>query len=261
MPDVIVREPIYQQLNQVLRDLAGREFKGGDQFLTEREVADRFGVSRATANKALAALVAEGIVEFRKGLGTFVRGDVLDYDLRALVSFTDKAVTAGKKPATRVLRFETVRAVDANDDAAARLALSQDDELFYVERLRLADRVPVILERRYIVARLCPGLSKSACAKSLYALWTDRYKLSIEGADETIRAVLIQKSDAGLLEVNPGIAGLLVTSVGYLEDGAPLWYEHTLYRGDAYEFHNRLGPIRTARPAAGTLLDLDAPGS
>lgn len=108
------------------------------------------------------------------------------------------------------------------------------------------------------MGRLCPGLSKSACAKSLYGLWTDRYKLPIEGADETIRAVLIQKPDAGLLDLNPGAAGLLVTSVGYLRGGTPLWYEHTLYRGDAYEFQNRLGPIRTARPAAGALLDLDA---
>ena len=260
MADAIVKEPIYQQLNQVLRQLARREFKAGDQFLTEREVADRFEVSRATANKALAALVAEGIVEFRKGLGTFVRGDVFDYDLRALVSFTDKAAAAGKRPTTRVLRFETIASRDVSDGPVTRLAVSQDDELFYVERLRLADRVPVILERRYILAHLCPGLSKSACAKSLYGLWTDRYGLSIEGADETIRAVLIQKPDAELLKVSPGAAGLLVTSVGYLEGGAPLWYERTLYRGDAYGFQNRLGPIQTARPAAGALLDLDAAG-
>ena len=45
MPDVLVREPIYQQLNQVLRDLASREFKAGDQFLTEREVATLWAVS------------------------------------------------------------------------------------------------------------------------------------------------------------------------------------------------------------------------
>ncbi|MFN9913156.1 MAG: GntR family transcriptional regulator, partial [Pirellulaceae bacterium] len=44
-----------------------------DRFLTEREIADRFGVSRPTANKALASLVSEGLLEFRRGVGTFVQ--------------------------------------------------------------------------------------------------------------------------------------------------------------------------------------------
>ena len=71
----IIRTPIYQQLNEMLRGLIrATEFKAGDQFLTERQVSDRFGVSRATANKALSNLVSEGLLEFQKGVGTFVRG-------------------------------------------------------------------------------------------------------------------------------------------------------------------------------------------
>ena len=43
----LIREPIYQQLNQALRDLLrSGEFKVGDQFLTERQVGERFDVSR-----------------------------------------------------------------------------------------------------------------------------------------------------------------------------------------------------------------------
>lgn len=75
MPTRLVRSPIYQQLNQLLRDLIREgEFKSNEQFLTERQICDRFNVSRATANKALSNLVAEGVLEFRKGVGTFVRG-------------------------------------------------------------------------------------------------------------------------------------------------------------------------------------------
>ena len=54
-----------------------------------------------------------------------------------------------------------------------------------------------------------------------------------------------------------GAAGFLVMSTGYLSGGVPLWWERTLFRGDAYEFNNRLGPVQTARPAAGTLLDIE----
>ena len=245
------------RLNGQLRSLVrSGEFTVGGRFLTERQVAERFGVSRVTANKALSTLVAEGLLEFKKGVGTFVLGGMLDYDLAALVSFTDKAEAAGKTPSTQVLRFETLRAAQAGGDLLGALRVQPNDGLYYIERLRLTDHVPVILERRHVVARFCPGLSKSTVKGSLYTFWTEDLKLEVSGADQVIRAVSIRDAEARLLQVTNGAAGLLVISTGYLSGGVPLWREQTLYRGDAYEFHNRLGPIQVTRPAAGVLLDL-----
>ena len=93
----------HRQLIERLRTLIReRQFAPGAKFLTEREVAERFKTSRPTANKALSSLVAEGLLEFRQGAGTFVRESVLDYDLQRLVSFTDKARSVGKTPGTEV---------------------------------------------------------------------------------------------------------------------------------------------------------------
>ncbi len=227
---------MYQQVNQELRRLM-RQYAAGDRFLTEREVSARFAVSRATSNKALSTLVAEGLLEFRKGVGTFVRGETLDVDLRSLVSFSDRARAAGKTPSTRVLRLESL-----------------PGPLLRMERLRLIDGRPVILERRDVMSSHCPDLAQRDLTGSLYALWTETYGLKLEGADQAIRAVAIESADARTLEVPPGSAGLLVTATGHIEGGAPLWTERTLYRGDAYEFRNRLGGLRAARPAVGNLL-------
>jgi GntR family transcriptional regulator len=262
MAKQIVRSPIYQQLNQALRDLIRTgEFKVNDQFLTERQICERFGVSRATANKALSNLVTEGVLAFKKGVGTFVRGGILDYDLRALVSFTDKALIAGKTPSTQVLKCETILSEQAEAGIAARLKVQPQHQLYDIERLRLANETPVILERRYVVAQFCPDLTEAELQGSLYAVWIEKYQLDIIGADQTISAVNIAGDDAKLMQVDDGVAGLLVSSVGYLSDDVPLWRERTLYRGDAYEFHNRLGPIQMARPAAGTLLDFEEGGA
>jgi GntR family transcriptional regulator len=251
----LVKEPIYQQLNEALRQTirAGR-FRAHDRFLTERQISQEFGVSRTTANKALSSLVTEGLVEFRKGVGTFVRSGALDYDLRSLVSFTDQARAAGKVPSTVVVSFETVSAKSATTEVKERLQASDDERLYYMARSRKADGVPVIYERRYIVSRHCPDLSKELIEGSLYALWTDRYRLDIAGAEETIRAVVLTDDEARHLEVEFGSAGLLVTAVGYLRGETPLWYEQTVYRSDTYEFRNRLGPIRTSGPATGALI-------
>lgn len=250
-----MKDPVYCQLNILLRKLIhSGEFPTGGRFLTERQICKRFSVSRPTANKALSTLVVEGTLEFRKGVGTFVRSSVLDYDLRFLVSFTEKARAAGKKPSTKLLGFSTVVAKNLAEDVREVLQLRPSDKVYYMERLRLADGVPVILERRRLVARFCRGMTRQAAAGSLYEVLTERFRLEVAGAEESIRAVSLGSEDARVLETEAHSAALLVTAVGYLAGGVPLWHERTLFRGDSYEFRNRLGPVQAARPAAGAFI-------
>jgi len=254
MVPLLVKDPVYLQLNQALRALIrSGQVAVGQRFLTEREISLRFGVSRATANKALSNLVAEGVLEFRKGLGTFVRGRPVDYNLQALVSFTGKAQAAGQTPSTRLLRFDTLTADAADRKVMEQLRPSAGSSVYYMERLRLADQRPVILERRYVRAEFCPDLKMEQLLGSLYDVWREKYGLEIVGAEQTIQAVNLSARDAKLLEVARGAAAFLVTSLGLLATREPLWWEQTLYRGDAYEFRNCLGPIQAAGPATGVL--------
>lgn len=249
----LVRNPVYQQLHARLRSALAQEYQQGDQFLTEREIGEQFQVSRATANKALASLVSEGLLEFRRGVGTFVRRDVIDYDVRSLVSFTQKAQAAGKQPRTQVLTLNKLAAAAIDDEIGARLELQPSDELWELVRLRLADETPVILEHRYIVKRHCPRLTRGQAEGSLYRAWTENHALAIAGAHEVIRAVSLSRDQARHLQVPARSPALEVVAVGFLEDDAPLWWERTFYRSDQYEFHSRLGPIQSATPARGML--------
>ena len=62
----------HQQLIAKLRKLLrSRQHVPGSQFLTEREIAERFQTSRPTANKALSSLVSEGLLEFRQGANPY----------------------------------------------------------------------------------------------------------------------------------------------------------------------------------------------
>ena len=256
MPSRLVTEPVYQQLNGLLRGMIVRgEFAPGEKFMAEREICKRFDVSRATANKAVSNLVAEGILVFRKGVGTFVRDGLLDYDLARLVSFTDKARVAGMTPSTKVLTLDTVTAAKATKEVRAQLGTADDEALYWIERLRLADGRPMILERRYLIAKYCPKLTKKDLSQSLYRLWQEKYQLDIVGANQIIRAVRIGTAESELLDVPRGSPGLLVEGIGMLRGDVPIWSEETLYRGDRYEFHNRLGPISSASPAVGKFVN------
>jgi GntR family transcriptional regulator len=256
---VEARVSIYQGVINNLRErIRGEEFQQGNKFLTEREIAAQYKVSRPTANKILTSLVSEGALAFRKGVGTFVSGDALKYDLRRLVSFTDKAQAAGKKPETKVLKFETVEAERAGSEICSRLNVQSDEKLFYFERLRIADRKPVILEWRYVPARFCPKLSARDLSGSLYELWIQRYGLVISGAEQSIQAVNLTPADAKLLRVRARTAALRVVAVGFLESREPLWHEVTTYRSDAYEFQTCLGGVSSSRPTVGRFSEIRA---
>lgn len=244
----IVRDPVYQQLNELLQGLIRRgDFKPGQQFLTERQVGEQFGVSRVTANKALSHLVVEGVLEFRKGVGTFVRAGVLNHDLQSLISFTRKANEAGQRPSTRVLTFESVRADHLPSAVRESLTLENDAPVWSFSRLRLADGVPVILERRHVPAAVCPRLTARKLEGSFYSLLTDSYGVEIVSAEEQIRAVNLSRTEAGMLQVTEGAAALQLTATGFSR--IPLWHEVTLYLGSHYEFLNSIGNLGRGQAA------------
>jgi GntR family transcriptional regulator len=240
---------VYQQLNDRLRALIhSGEYPEGDRFLTERQIAEKFSVSRPTANKVLAGMVAEGILEFRTGVGTFVARPRMNYDLHTLVSFTQNAEDLGKRPTTRVLQFDEVSAVVAGKEVMDRLGVSATETLHFISRLRLANGLPVILESRWVPKHLCPDLNRKDLHGSIYRLWREKYGWQIAETNQTIRAVNLVGAEAKLLEIPSGSACFLVSAVGFSED-RPVWWERTLYRGDAYEFHH-------SRAASGRLISI-----
>ena len=251
-PDKIVRQPIYQQLNTILKTIISENgLTPGDRFLSERDICNRYGVSRATANKAICALVAEGVLTYKKGVGTYVADKPLHYDLSQLISFTAKAKEAGKVPSTSVLVFDELRPADLPANIQTTLKPDAEETVYYFERLRFADNIPVIYEKRYLRAKMLQPLRAAELCHSLYTLIESRTHLSIKLAEQTISAVIPNKKEAKLLEIQSNIACFQIRGTGFLESGQPIWHETTLYRGDVYEFSGKLGS--TAALIKGTL--------
>lgn len=253
----LIRHPLYEQLRQILKELiTSDEFRFGDKFLTERQISERFDVSRVTANKALASLVAEGVLSFRKGIGTFVTDSSPDSRTPSVAtSFTNKTLAAGRKPSTRLLYFAHSTAEGLPVRVRQRLPVDEGEQMIIVERLRLADEIPMILERHHLRAQFLPGLAPEDVVISLYDTLTKKYRLPLAVMDETIRAMVIRGRNAALLGVPDGTPGILMHFMPSTEDGVPVYFAEVLYRGDAFEFHNRLGPIQRTHSSAEELDD------
>ncbi|MGD6467713.1 GntR family transcriptional regulator, partial [Xanthomonas citri pv. citri] len=137
-----VEKPLYLQLVDEMEVAIRERMAPNDKLFSERELTQVYGVSRITVRLALQELEKRGLVYKKHGKGTYV-SEISDtaVDLSQAYSFTEQMKKIGKVPRTSILSFELVK---ASDYIAQHLQLSQGEEVFEVERLRLADEVPMM---------------------------------------------------------------------------------------------------------------------
>jgi len=179
-----------------LLDLIG-SMSDGEALPAERDLAERWNVSRMTLRRAMDDLVVEGILERRRGAGTFLTRPRLSRRL-AMTSFTEDMLRRGKVPSTRTLEFRHRKADRA---ASQKLRVPIGEPLIAFARLRLADGEPMAIESSIIQASLVPGLTAADLEHSWYELLADRYDIHIESAKFDVEPILPDARSASWLEV------------------------------------------------------------
>ena len=114
---------IYEQIiDQIGQLVAGGQLKPGDRLPSERELVERFQVSRASIREAISALEMMGLIEVRSGEGTYIRQVNLDSVVAPLawMIFIEKDTESELYEARKILE------VQAAGLAAER---AEDDEL------------------------------------------------------------------------------------------------------------------------------------
>lgn len=82
---VTVVRPYEQIVSQIQAAIRDGQYLSGARLPTERELSDRFGVSRSVVREALKVLGAMGLVESRQGSGLYVRNDTVPAISRAFI--------------------------------------------------------------------------------------------------------------------------------------------------------------------------------
>src|SRR5229473_126236 len=104
--------PLYAVLEtQIAAGIAGGEFPIGSQLPTEEQLIQRFAVSRTTVRKAIQNLSDRGLIEIRRGTGTFVTQPRITQDLTELTGFVEDMDALGYAPTARLID-RTVIAAD-----------------------------------------------------------------------------------------------------------------------------------------------------
>jgi len=235
---------------RILSMLAQGTLRPGSRLGTEREMAERFSVSRATLRSALVPLSRAGLLERRTGRngGTFVRADMVQRNAAELESLPARLRSGGHTSATRVLG--TDRRIALPTEAAA-LEIGSEAEIFAIRRLRLADGVPLSVDLSCFSAELVPDLLEQPLGGSLYELLTVRFGLVPTTSTETIEVVSASPREAEWLGISNRQPLLAVTRVTHDAGGRPFEYAYDLFRADRVRLTATTSVV-TSRERVGT---------
>jgi GntR family transcriptional regulator len=236
MQTVLLRNgatPLHTQITEALRlQIQRNELKPGENFPSERELAERYAVSRMTVRQALRHLRQENLIYHERGVGTFVSDRKLDVHTRNLSGFSEEMISLGLVPSSRVLRLKRE---SADEQIVKDLNLETSEDVFHLERLRLADGEPMAFESTFLPSALCPELDKIDLTKnSLYQILEDNYNVQMHHAAESLEAAAADAFTAKQLGIKKGAPVLVVHRVVFTESNQPIESAHTTYRADRY---------------------------
>ena len=230
---------LYSRVETVLAsEIADGDLKVGDQLPTEDSLIVRFGVSRITVRRAIQNLVSRGLVEIRRGKGTFVAAPKISQELTELSGFVEDMHTLGRKPTARVIGKEIVTA-DAT--VASQLALTKGERVVRIRRVRLADGIPLSFDETYLPLEIGKKImTDNLKVEPIFSLLERKYDVPLIEAEYKLDAVAADSEVARALRVKQGSPVFRIERTSYSTGPRPVDYETLHYRGDLVRFATRL---------------------
>ncbi len=204
---------------------------------SENKLAAQLGVSRNTVREALKILETQGLVILRHGIGTFVTSynsnDNIRYNIAQLDSTTKIISEHGYEPGTKSVSYD----VRTSNEAISRdLGSDVPMDVFYIERVRTADNVPIVFVEDYIPYQddMMEKFEKNGNA-SLFK-FIDKYT-PVSFSSCSIHAVLSDERLMDKLCLDKPKALLLLQQIHYSSQGIPVFYSDSYFLTEKLEFN------------------------
>ena len=218
--------PVYYQLkNDFIKKIASGVWKAGECISSERELCEIYDVSRMTIRQAIGELVQEGILNRKKGKGTFVCEQKVNQ--KDMMSFTEMIKQSGRSLQTKVVEFEII---DTPEDIQDVFIL---DRLYKISRKRIVDNECIAVETVYIPVDYCGHLNKEMLEGSLYKV-LEGFGYIITNSNSSIVAVNVDDETRKILECEIDTPILKVVSKTFTNTDKLLFLEEAFYKSDKF---------------------------
>lgn len=226
--------PLYLQLvNIITSKIEEGLLNEGDKIPAERELTEKYNISRSTVRQALFELEKQGLICKIHGKGNFVSKKVINQELDRFYSFSDEMIKQGKIPGNKVLHLNLKI---AGEKIASKLKINENDKIFVLTRIRLADNEALMYETTYLPYKRFKNLNEKDIEKNgLYNTLRSKYSTEFSYAEETFYPCILKEEDSKFLNAIPGEIGIIIERLTY-ENSKIIEYTYSIVKGDKFKY-------------------------
>lgn len=230
--------PLYLQISQILKNkIVNKEYEYGDYIPSEAELQNIYDVSRITARQAIQELEQQKMVIRSRGKGTKViyRKKIEEY-MTKIKSFTNEMKERNIQVGTQSAHISIVA---ADEIVAEIFDIEKGEPIYYLERVRTGDEIPIVAFRTYLSSKLELSLDDSLYEGSLYEILSEKDCAPVI-VNEKFDCLMPEERIAKELGIDRKQPVLRRTRVAQNAQGDTVEYTIGYYRSDRYSFHIEL---------------------
>lgn len=220
-------QPMHKIIENYVKELiTSQDLKPGDLIPSEKQLCEKFNVTRMTARAALTSLVKDGYIIRRRGIGSTVLGSKIYDNISSVSGFTDEMTNRGNEVSNILIGLEVV---EADDEISKRLSIQLGENVWEIKRVRLANKKRVSYMITYMPVRLFPNLNKSYCEGSIYKFIEETCGYKIAMSEREVEAAISNDELEEKLELDEKEPLLYIKQISRLQSGEIFEYSHTYH--------------------------------
>lgn len=226
--------PKYQIIeNDIIDKINTGLYSTDDPLPTEAELSETYDCSRVTVRQALSNLAYKGFIYKNQGSGSFINKTKTIQRTPFLKSFSEDIIDLGKKPKSIVVTFNITQ---AGNTIANLLGICPNEKIYYIERTRFADDIPVLFEKTFMSVDLHPEISIKVLQSSKYQ-YADEHNLTVDYAYQNISPIFPPEYIARELKISEKQPILRIANTTYMADNKVFDYTELYMNTDFYQLN------------------------
>ena len=229
----------YDTIYKDLKEKIETEIYAYQEILpSEHMLIHEYGCSRNTVRRALAELTADGYVQPMHGRGVrniYQPVEQAAFTVGGIESFKESTIRNKRVSKTKVLQFTEIV---TDEKIERRTGFKKGTPLYYIQRLRFLNGIPLILDHNYFNAEQIKGLTPEIARHSVYAYLENELGMTIATSKRTMTVEHMTQVDETYLDLKDYNCLAVITNQTYDDNGIQFEYTQSRHRPDYFQFQD-----------------------
>jgi len=218
--------------NEVLGNILNGILKPGDKLPSEKELSQRFNVSRTTVRLALTNLSQKELIYSKPGKGTYVASSVMYKPKMKLIGFVVSPDNESFIKKVELIEGTKYRSME---QICSRLQIALGEKIISILSLRKANNNVIGMDKSYLPYRYMSKIIEMDMeGKSLEKIMQVLGKIP-KKVEQMIQVCYPDEDTSNYLNLGNNIPVIFIERLSFLVGDTPIEYRKSFYKVDSYK--------------------------